>query len=166
MPTPKPSAERIRELLDYNPLTGVFIWRNSPSRNVPAGTIAGADCEGYRLIRVAGGRYKGHQLAWLYMTGSWPSSQIDHEDTNRGNNIWTNLRPATNSQNKANAAKRADNKSGYKGVSWYPQTKRWRAGIGFQGRQKTIGYFSSAEKAHAAYCEAADRLFGEFARFE
>lgn len=162
----KPTAERIRELLDYNPLTGVFIWRISPCNNTPAGSVAGANSEGYILIRVDGGRYKGHQLAWLYMTGEWPPSRIDHEDTNRGHNAWDNLRLATNSQNKANMGKRADNKSGFKGVCWYPQTKRWRAGIGFQGTRKTIGYFDSPEKAHAAYCAEASRLFGEFARFE
>jgi HNH endonuclease/AP2 domain-containing protein len=162
----KPTAERVRELLDYNPLTGVFLWRVSPANNTPAGTIAGADCDGYRLIRVAGGRYKGHQLAWLYMTGEWPSSRIDHIDTNRGNNTWTNLRYATNSQNKANMGRRADNTSGFKGVRWYPTTKKWAAQIGFQGTRKNLGYFATPEQAHAAYCEAASRLFGEFARFE
>lgn len=161
----KPSAERVRELLDYNALTGGFLWRASPSRNTPAGSVAGADCEGYRLIRVAGGRYKAHQLAWLYMTGEWPSRQVDHKDTNRSNNRWDNLRLATGSQNKANMGKRADNTSGFKGVRWYPQTNRWVAQIGFQGKRKTIGYFKSPELAHVAYCEAADRLFGEFARF-
>ena len=162
----KPTAERVRELLDYNPLTGVFLWRVSPSRNTPDGSVAGADCEGYRLIRVAGGRYKGHQIAWLYMTGEWPTSRIDHEDTNRGNNIWANLRLATNSQNKANMGKRADNKSGFKGVSWYKPTKKWVAQIGCNGKREALGYFTDPEKAHSAYCEAAKRLFGEFARFE
>jgi len=161
----KPDAERIRELLAYDPLTGMFIWRVSPSRNTPAGSVAGADCDGYRLIRVDGGRYKAHQLAWLYMTGEWPSCQVDHKDTDRSNNSWENLRLATTSQNKANMGKRADNTSGYKGVRWYPQTKRWVAQIGFQGRSKTIGYFPTPEDAHAAYCQEAKRLFGEFARF-
>jgi hypothetical protein len=162
----KPTVERLRELLDYDPLTGVFIWLVSPSRNTPAGSVAGANSEGYRLIRVDGGRYKGHQLAWLYMTGEWPPSRIDHEDTNRGNNIWTNLRLATNSQNKANMGKRADNTSGFKGVRWYPTTRKWAAQIGHQGKTKNLGYFTTPEQAHAAYCSAAQRLFGEFARFE
>jgi len=162
----KPTAERVRELLDYNPLTGGFIWKVSPANNTPRGSIAGADCDGYVLIRICGGRYKGHQLAWLLMTGEWPTERIDHRDYDRGNNAWGNLRLATNSQNKANAGKRIDNKSGFKGVSWYRQTKRWVAQIGFQGVHKTIGYFPTPEEAHAAYCEAASRLFGEFARFE
>jgi hypothetical protein len=161
----KPAAERVRELLDYNPLTGVFVWRVSPCNNTPAGSIAGANSEGYRLIRIDGGRYKGHQLAWLYMTGSWPASQVDHRDWNRGNNCWSNLRLATGSQNKANMGKRADNKSGYKGVSWYPTTQKWVAQICCRGERKTLGYFTTPEKAHSAYCEAAERLFGEFARF-
>ena len=161
----KPSAERIRELLDYDPLTGVILWRVSPSPNVRAGSVAGADCEGYRLIRICGGRYKGHQLVWLYMTGEWPSRQIDHIDTDRANNRWDNLRLATTSQNKANMGRRADNTSGFKGVSWYSRTNRWVAQIGFQGRTKRIGYFQTPEAAHSAYCAEAARLFGEFARF-
>ena len=100
------------------------------------------------------------------MTGEWPSRQVDHKDTDRSNNRWANLRLATGSQNKANMGKRADNKSGYKGVSWYSQTSRWVAQIRFEGKSKTLGYFLDPVKAHAAYCEAAARLFGEFARFE
>lgn len=160
----KPTAKQVREYLDYDPITGVIRWRISPSPNVRAGSIAGADCEGYRLIRITDGRFKGHQLVWLYMTGEWPLCQIDHRDGNRSNNAWANLRLATTSQNKANMGKRADNKSGYKGVSWYRQTNRWRAGIGFHGKQKTIGYFKTPEEAHVAYCEEAKRVFGDFAR--
>lgn len=162
----RPTAERVREVLSYDPLTGVFLWRVSPSNNTPAGSVAGADCEGYRIIRVEGGRYKAHRLAWLYVTGEWPPCQVDHEDTDRSNNRWGNIRLATTSQNKANMGKRADNKSGYKGVRWYSQTKKWNAQIKCQGKTKNLGYFTDPEMAHAAYCEAASRLFGEFARFE
>ncbi|MGW1422698.1 HNH endonuclease [Bradyrhizobium manausense] len=161
----KPTAELVRSLLDYDPLTGVFLWRISPSRNTPEGSIAGADSEGYRLIRIDGGRYKAHQLAWLYMTGEWPSRQVDHRDTDRSNNRWSNLRLATTSQNKANMGRRADNKSGFKGVRWYSPTKKWNAQIRCQGKNTNLGYFPTPEEAHAAYCRAAERLFGEFARF-
>lgn len=159
------TAAQLRELLHYDPSTGIFTWRVAPANNTPAGSVAGADCDGYRLIRVAGGRYRAHRLAWLYMTGEWPSCQVDHRDTDRSNNRWGNLRLATTSQNKANMGKRADNTSGFKGVRWYPPTKRWVAAIGFQGTRKTIGYFATPEAAHAAYCAEASRLFGEFARF-
>lgn len=161
----KPTAERLRKLLSYDPLTGVFIWLISPAPNTPAGSIAGANSDGYRIIRIDGGRYKAHCLAWLYMTGEWPIRQVDHEDTDRGNNRWVNLRLATGSQNKANMGKRADNNSGYKGVCWYPQTKKWRAQIGFQGKNTNLGYFNTPEDAHAAYCAAASQLFGDYARF-
>jgi len=159
----KPSAETVREYLHYDPDTGVIRWRVSPSRNVRAGTIAGADCEGYRLIRVGGGRFRAHHVAWVYMTGEWPPHQVDHRDMDRSNNRWANLRLATHSQNRANTRK-TKNHSGFKCVYWYPRTNRWRAGIGFGGKQKTIGYFKTAEEAHAAYCKEAERVWGEFAR--
>jgi len=160
----KPSAETVREYLDYDPDTGVFRWRVSPSPNVKAGTIAGANCEGYRLIRVGGGRFKGHQLAWLYMTGEWASSQIDHRDMNRSNNRWSNLRLATPSQQRANIGKQANNTSGFKGVRWYQPTKKWNAQLRSHGHNKNLGYFKTPQEAHAAYCEEAKRVFGEFAR--
>lgn len=62
--------------------------------------------------------------------------------------------------------KRSDNKSGYKGVRWYSQTKKWMAQIRYQGKNMNLGYFTTPQAAHAAYCAAATRLFGEFARFE
>jgi hypothetical protein len=38
------------------------------------------------------------------------------------------------------------------------------AKIGFEGRQIYLGYYQTAEEAHAAYYAKAQELFGEFAR--
>ena len=76
----------------------------------------------------------------------------------------TNLREATDSQNQANSKKRKDNSVGRKGVSYYHPSRCWRAAINHKGRHYYLGQFSSPEAAHGAYAQAAQRLFGEFAR--
>jgi hypothetical protein len=90
--------------------------------------------------------------------------QIDHVNGNPLDNRRCNLRLATASQNQHNQRIRCDNTSGFKGVSWYPNYKKWLATICFKGRSHNLGYFETPEAAHAAYCEASARLHGEFGR--
>ncbi len=89
------------------------------------------------------------------------SNQIDHIDRDRLNNQRENLRPATNSQNRANSKINKDNVSGYKGV--YQRKRKWRAVIQFQSEKIHLGYFNSPEEASEAYQKAADYYFNEFA---
>lgn len=90
---------------------------------------------------------------------------VDHRDRNGLNNTRKNLRIATDPQNQGNARKRADNTSGFKGVTFHPQLKRWWARIWFGGKRHSLGTHHSPEEAHIAYCAAATRLHKEFARF-
>lgn len=159
---------RLRELLDYCPETGVFT-RKVRAANVPAGAVAGClRPSGYLVISIDDKLRRAHQLAWLYMTGEWPPRFLDHRDLNKSNNRWVNLRLATKSQNQANIGLTKSNASGLKGVSRYrageKYGKPWQAGIGKDGKTFHLGHFPTKEDAHAAYCEAANKLFGEFAR--
>lgn len=90
---------------------------------------------------------------------------VDHINGNGLDNRRENLRLATHAQNQCNQKIRTDNSSGYKGVRWHSGDRRWRARITFQGREIWLGNFSTAELAHAAYCSAAQKLHGQFARF-
>lgn len=89
---------------------------------------------------------------------------VDHISGDRLDNRRANLRFATNAQNKWNAVQHRDNTSGFKGVSWAKQAKKWRAKICRFEKQYHLGYFKTPAAAHAAYCAAAARLHGEFAR--
>lgn len=161
------TAERARELLNYDPETGVFIWRVIHCRNIPVGRPAGSVLpDGYLYVMIDGRNYKRSRLAWLYMSGEWGPRIVDHRDTDGLNDRWSNLRAATDQQNNRNTSKRSDNKSGYKGVCFSPGRKKWRANICIDGRQTHLGYFVSAEDAATAYRAAATLHFGEFARFE
>lgn len=161
------SQERLKQLLDYDQLTGNFSWREGRGGK-NAGDAAGCKKRTYTVVSVDDKVYRAHHLAWLYMTGEWPSPFVDHKDLNKHNNAWENLRLATKSQNMANVGLIKSNRSGFKGVSRYrageAYGKPWQACIGKDGKSIHLGHFETAELAHAAYCEAATKIFGEFAR--
>jgi hypothetical protein len=155
---------RLRALLEYNSKTGEFRWLKRVRPSIRPGDMAGTLVHGYRKIKINGRSYPAHHLAWLYMKGSWCSQMIDHRDLDPSNNRWTNLRPATRSQNNANTRAPRNNSCGLKGVS--PYGGRWRASIRKNGRKHHLGMFPTPQSAHAAYAKAARKLFGEFARTE
>lgn len=157
------TAARLREVLHYDPATGLWRWLVTLSNRAIAGNVAGSlRNDGYWRIRVDGRLYGAHRLAVLYMTGEWPEADVDHEDRNRANNRWLNIRPGTRSQNLANVRVKAISSTGVKGVRPNPcsKTKPFRAGI--QGRH--IGCFATAEEAGAAYFAEAQKIYGSFAR--
>lgn len=151
-------------MLDYNPLTGRFTWKVSVSARATAGSPAGSlHRNGYWRIKVAGVEYLAHRLAWFYVHGVWPALGLDHKYGDKANNRIADLRPATVSQNAANKGLPATNTTGLKGIR-ARKNNRWRAAIERDGECISLGTYGSKEDAHAAYCAAAERLFGEFAR--
>lgn len=135
------------------------------ARVVKAGDVAGVlDSRGYRQIGVGGRVYLAHRLIWAYVTGVWPTTLIDHINGNRDDNRWDNLREATPSENKANSKLMRTNTSGLKGAFFRKDIGRWVATIGKHRTRRHIGFYDSAEEAHAAYAAEARRLNGEFWR--
>lgn len=159
------TVERVREVLDYNPETGVFRWKThkQPQKiGQITGNFGGGDDGKYWRVRVDGKWYYGHRLAWFYVYGVWPT-QLDHKDTIKHHNAILNLREATTVQNAGNMRMHRRNKLGFKGVrKRTPGCYEARLGIG--GKDHVLGYFKSPEEAHAAYVAAAKEQFGEFAR--
>lgn len=90
---------------------------------------------------------------------------VDHKDGNGLNNTRANLRTASPLMNNRNAGLRSDSSSGLKGVTFEARAKKWGARIRVNGKLHFLGYFGNPEDAHAAYCDAARKHFGEFARF-
>lgn len=155
-------SSRLRELLDYNPETGLFKWRVSRG-TASAGSIAGSKGEeGYICIGIDGSIYKAHRLAWLYSHGVLPDEQIDHENCIRDDNRLTNLRIATPKGNADNASKRSDNKSGVKGVSWKASHSKWVAQASHMGKVKHLGIFEDLEDAKRVVMEFREKNHKEF----
>lgn len=158
------TAERLRQVLHYEPGTGAFTWLISPVGSVAIGSPAGVNNgRGYIRIRIDGGRYMASKLAWLYVTGEWPKYEIDHRDRNRSNNAWSNLRAATRSQNVFASDYSSRSRHALpRGVSrnW----GRFSAAVTIDGVRRHLGTFDTAEEAGTVYARAAARAYGEFAQ--
>lgn len=159
-----PTGERLRYLLDYNPVTGLFRWKVSTSNRVEVGAVAGSKTGDYAYIGVDGTAYLAHRLIWIWVHNVDPEEYIDHRNGNKRDNRLENLRQATVSQNMCNQKVSAICTTGYKGVSLIGRTGRYRATIGINSKTKHLGSFDTAQEAHEAYCAAAALLHGEFMR--
>lgn len=149
------TQSRLKEVLHYDPETGVFTWLAQTGNRIKIGDIAGAvGAAGHRYVGVDRKLYFSHRLAWLYVTGSWPRNQIDHRNGVRDDNRIANLREAAPGQNQQNIKLPSTNKSGFMGVSWSRQKRKWAAHIMLAKRSKYLGYFTTPEDAHAAYLAA------------
>lgn len=86
---------------------------------------------------------------------------VDHKNHDTLDNRRQNIRLADRYQNQYNAKTHKGNRAGLKGAQW--QCGKWSSRIRCRGVSKFLGYFASAEEAHAAYKIAAAELHGEFA---
>src|ERR1700730_6426271 len=99
------TQERLKELLSYDPETGIFRWiaKSSPFSNILIGDIAGSPlAHGYLQIKIDGEQYLQHRLAFLYMLGRLPKGEGEHANLDKADNRWCNLREATRSLNHGN----------------------------------------------------------------
>lgn len=155
---------KLKKELHYNRSTGVFTRRKTGE---PAGCVGKQGFDrggGYRRISVGNEEHYAHQLAWFWVTKSWPAHPLDHQDLNRDNNRFKNLRAADHSRNGANRRRPSNNTSGIKGVSFHKAGQKWRADIKVRGVMTYLGLFGTKEKAAAAYEVAATEGFGAFAK--
>jgi hypothetical protein len=160
------TAEKLREILEYDQETGVFTWAvkrgNYHVQGKRAGTV---NSRGYRVIEIDGKAYREQRLAWLYVTGEWPEHEIDHRDLDKTNNRFSNLRQATRRQNTCNKSVQKNSKTGVRGVNRRDNGK-FRAYVCVLGKRINVGQYDTIEEAQAAYVAAAREHHGEFARFE
>ena len=162
----KITQSRLKEVLEYDPCTGIFTWKKKLSKRISIGGVAGSiRKDNYLEIRIDTVINLAHRLAWLYVYGYFPDC-IDHVNLNRSDNRISNLRESTMSQNASNCIIRSSNTSGYKGVSWNKKKKKWRAYITFNKKRIELGHFSDPLQAHQEYCSASKNLHKEFGRTE
>lgn len=158
------TAQRVREVLDYDRGTGEFRWAQPINARIVVGDIAGGPhCRGYWWMSIDGRRYLAHRVAWLHVYGEWPALQIDHINGIRTDNRIANLRQATQSQNNGNCPAHSRNQSGHKGVCWSKRRMKWVAQIMVNGKSSHLGYFDDVEAAAAVYRQALERHHGRFA---
>jgi len=152
------TAQRLREVLSYCPETGALTWRVTNSNARGAGKPAGhRRSDGYLHIRIDGQAYLGHRLVWLHTKGAWPANDIDHIDSDRGNNREANLRDVNMNGNAQNR-NRPQGANPFLGVSWDKECCKWKASIRINGRGKNLGRFSDPLAAHRCYLMAKASL--------
>jgi rare lipoprotein A (peptidoglycan hydrolase) len=158
------TQSRLKECLHYDPATGVFTRLRTVGA-AKAGTPVTYSLKrgGYIAVWIDGFLYTAHRLAWLYMTGVWPSHEIDHKDRVPTNNAFANLREVTSQQNQQNRGIQSNNTSGVAGVAWCKNTKRWRALIVVNNKNVWLGRHPDFESAVAVRRAAERKYFGEFA---
>lgn len=157
-------AARVRELLHYDPATGVFTRKVRLAQRHNVGDradflITGGNNEGYCRVSFDSKRYLAHRVAWLYVHGSWPKLDIDHINGNKRDNRLANLREVDRSTNLENQRKpRFENtSSGFLGVT-LRKKRRYVARIQVHGKNIYLGVFDSGIEAHAAYLVAKRKL--------
>lgn len=170
------TQELLKNLLFYNPDTGVFVWRERPlsmyakesvcrSWNIRfAGKEAGGILNlksGYkcRTVQILWKRCLCHHLAYLYMTGSWPKQDIDCIDGDFTNLKYNNIRACTRTDTR-NKTTKAKGKT--KLIGSYPHNGGYKAEIKIDGKSVYFGTFNTPEEAHTAYCEAKRQISTEF----
>jgi hypothetical protein len=168
-----PPAEYLHECFDYDHITGQLRWKHRPRPHFPktkewkrwnsrfAGTVAGHKQKHCR-VRIGDNTYTGHRIAWKWVTGEEPPTNIDHKNRDGNDNRLANLREADQTKQNWNKHLQKNNSSGYRGVS--RDRDKWRAIIQINRTQHHLGTFLTAEAAAAAYDAVARNLYGEFYR--
>lgn len=154
------SPERVRELFDYDPLTGLLKWKQAAGRwgRIKAGSTAGGvSTGGYLQVRVDGKSRMVHRMAWIHANGAIETEMIDHINGDRTDNRLCNLRQATRAINTQNI-KRANSLSRHGRLGITPNHKAWKALISINGKQRYLGTFKTADEAQAAYLAAKRQL--------
>lgn len=156
------TAERLRELVHYDPETGVFTWKVGREAGKVAGSNGGHK---YRRLWLDGRLHYAHRMAWLWVHGEMPRV-IDHINGDGYDNRLANLRSCSQAQNIANGKKRSSNNSGFVGVRFRPEKGKWQARLMVNYRETHVGYFDTLQEACEARRKAAQEKFGEFYRAE
>ena len=145
------TQEYLKSILNYDKDSGIFTW---VKRN---GNVAGnIDSSLYCRINIKGIKYSAHRLAWLYVYGEWPKNQIDHINGNKNDNMISNLRDVTHSENQRNQYKHRLGK--LHGCHYCKREEKWVSEIRINNKTKHIGYFNTELDAHNAHIKFKEDL--------
>jgi len=152
----KLTQEALKNLLDYNQETGVFLWKDREDNRLNwnkrySGKVAGCIRDGqYIDISIYKKTYLAHRLAWLYVYGKWPDHQIDHINGLKADNRIINLRDVTPAENCKNILMSDRNTSGITGVHWTTTDKHWISVIRANNNYIYLGMFKGKFEACCA----------------
>ncbi len=146
------TAEIARELLNYDPETGIMTRKRVFGRRHAGDSVGSPNNKGYLHAYIYDTNYLVHRVIWLLVYGRWPTEQLDHINHVRTDNRLGNLRECTNAENRQNIRLEGYGQSGRLGVS--PHGVGWVAAIVLNVRSQYLGYFLDKETAYTAYLKA------------
>ena len=173
MPSPLLPASEVRDLIDYNPDTGVLTWKTRSNLKPKAGSwnernagnvLSTRDSKGYIVIQIYKKKYRAHRIAWLIHYGEWPKLNLDHKNLDKTDNRIENLREATVAQNGHNVGLTTRNSSGHRGIYWHKLANKWSVSICVNRKGMYLGLYEKLGDAVVVRCEAERLHYGEFAR--
>ena len=155
------TAEIAREFFSYDPDSGELRWKASPAKRAKVGEIVGTRHRythaTYIDFKFRGRTYKAHRVVWLLFYGVWPDGEIDHINSVGTDKRITNLRDVTPSENCKNKKLYKSNSSGFCGVHYRKESRKWLAFIKFNGKRISLGLFVDIEDAVAARAAASQK---------
>lgn len=166
----KLNLEYLKDCLSYDCDTGIFVWNERPRSHFKyeklwldwnkrwsgkeAGWIEKSQSNttktSYRKISINGENYKAHRLAWVFITGDWPTGMMDHINGDGLDNSRLNLRDVSNQENTKNQSRRKDNKSGITGVGWQKAIGKWYANGRINDQLQHLGFYDNIFEAACA----------------
>ena len=168
---PDISPEEVRELISYDPVTGIMRWKwrynlkpkaaSWNARNA-GNPILTKDSKGYIFLSIYKQKYRAHRVAWAH--GQWPILDLDHINLVKTDNRIENLREATVAQNGHNVGLINRNTSGARGVFWHRGARKWQASIFCLGKSIYLGLHMRFEDAVAVRRAAELKYYGEYAK--
>lgn len=153
--------EGLKEILRYDPDTGAFICIND-YYTWKVGHSVGTPVDGYVYIGYGGRLHPAHRLAVWFMTGEYYTGDIDHINMERSDNRWCNIRKCSRSDNMKNTKAHKDSITGFKGVSFRPDTGKYTVRVTVDGKYKSFGCYETLDEAVAVANEARKKHHGEF----
>ena len=144
-----PTQTALLEVFNYDKDTGVITHKYTTNSGIQ-GEIATYDHSGgYLSICISSKQYLAHRIIYLMVTGEWPE-QVDHINHVRQDNRWVNLRNVTNAENNRNTSCQQNSTTDVLGVSLHKPTRKYRAYISVNSKQKHLGLFTTIAAAQAA----------------
>ena len=156
------SPDELRDLLDYDPASGLLTWKRVTRGNL-VNLIGREACArvkppgGYKVGIIAGREYYAHRVIWALVHGEWPK-YVDHIDGNKLNNRLSNLRSVDAATSARNMPRLRTNRSGVSGVSYSERRRKWHAYIQVNRRKHHVGFFENFSEAGSARQSAQIRF--------